>query len=148
MRSLGVQFAFLVLILAVCAGAFFLPALQLDKPVVGYLTAVLSADVSYTFLRSHELRDLYLGSFWIANLFMLASPFGLWRARLGKGGVFVTLMLIWDLLTLSFVVYARTRHEVGSVLIGWCVWEGALVAMTLLLLVVRSQSRHTLGSSR
>ncbi len=142
MRSLGVQFALLFLILAICAGAFFLPSLSLDKPVIGYLTALLSANVGYTFVRSHQLRDLYLGAFWIANLLMLASPFGLWRARLGKGGVFLTLLVVWDVLTLSFGLYSRVHHDVGTVLIGWWVWEASLVAMTLLLIVVRSQSRR------
>ena len=141
MRSLGLQFALLLLILAACVGAFFLPSLNLDKPVVGYLAALLSANVGYTFVRNHELRDLYLGSFWIANLFMLSSPFGLWRARLGKGDVFLALLALWDVLTLSFGIYSRVRHDVGNVIIGWYVWETSLVAMTLLLLLVRAQSR-------
>jgi hypothetical protein len=101
---------------------------------------VLSADVSYTFVRSHEVRDLYLGSFWLANLFLLASPFGLWRMRQRRGGVFLMLFVLWDLLTLSFGVYSRIHHDIGSVLVGWYVWEASLVAMTVLLFAVRAQS--------
>lgn len=140
--SRGVQIAVLLLIVLVWIGSFFLSALNLgSKGTIGYMACFLSADVGYTFLRSHQLRDLYLGSFWLANIFMLASPFGLWRARVGKGLIFITLMALWDVLTLSYGVYSRVQHDVGTPLIGWFVWEAALVAMTLLLAMVRFSRR-------
>src|SRR4051794_7365274 len=108
--SRGVQLVLLFAILLVWIASFFLTALHLsDKGTVGYIACFLSANVGYTFLRSHEVRDLYLGSFWLANVFMLASPFGLWRARISKAGVFLALFAVWDLLTLSFGVYSRVR---------------------------------------
>lgn len=141
--SRGLQVGLLLLIVLVWIGSFFLSALNLgDKGTIGYIACFLSADVAYTFLRTHQLRDLYLGSFWLANLFMLASPFGLWRVRIGKGAVFLTLMVIWDLLTLSYGIYSRFNHDVGSPLLGWFVWEATLVAMTLLLAVVRGTASH------
>src|SRR6266496_5428312 len=136
MRSRGLQIALFLLILAVWIASFFLPALYLDKNVIGYMAALLSADVMYTFARSHQLQDLYLGSFWLANVFLLASPFALWRAWKGKAGAFITLLAFWDVLTLSFAIYCRVRHDLGSVLIGWYVWEASLVAMPLLLLLI------------
>jgi len=134
------QVALLLLILAGWVLSYFLPALDLGKSTLGYMAAFLSANVCYTFFRSHQLRDLYFGSFWIANIFMLASPFGLWRARLGKGGIFLVLMTLWDLLTLSFAAYIRTQHDLGTVklLVGWYTWEATLVAMTVLLFATRA----------
>lgn len=141
--SRGVQIAVLVLIVLVWIGAFFLQSVSLsDKGTIGYMACFLSADVGYTFVRSHQLRDLYLGSFWLANVFMLASPFGLWRVRIGKGAAFLTLMTIWDLLTLSYGIYSQVRHDVGTPMVGWFVWEGALVAMTVLLAAVRFSARE------
>ena len=137
MRSRGLRIALFLLILAVWIASFLLPAIYLDKNVIGYMAALLSADVMYTFVRSHQLQDLYLGSFWLANVLMLAAPFALWRTWKGKGGVFLILLAIWDLLTLSFAVYCRVRHDLGSVLIGWCGWETSLVGMTILLFAVR-----------
>ena len=132
------QVVLLLVILIVWVGSFFLTAISLgDKGSLGYIACFLSANVGYTFFRSHQLRDLYLGSFWIADLFMLASPFGLWRARIGKGGLFLLLLTIWDLLTLSYGVYSRIHHDVGSPMLGWFVWEGTLVAMTFLLAAAR-----------
>ena len=137
MRTLGTQVALHLLLLALWVVSFFLPALSLDKPVVGYITALLSANVGYTFIRSHQVRDLYLGSFWLANLFMLASPFGLWRARIRKGKVFLTFFAIFNVLTLSFGVYSRIHHDVGTVLIGWWLWEASLVGLTMLMFAIR-----------
>jgi hypothetical protein len=103
----------------------------------GYIAALMSISVLTSIEPSAWLTHLYLGSFWIANLFMLASPFGLWRARLGKGGVFLALMAFWDVLTLSYVLYYRVTGLYASVLIGYSAWVGSLVAMTVLLLLVR-----------
>lgn len=141
--SRGIQIALLFLILLVCAAAFFLPSVKLsDKGTLGYIACFLSADVGYTFFRSHQLRDLYLGTFWFANVLMLASPFGLWRARLGKAAVFLMLMVVWDLLTVSYAYYCRINHDVGTPLVGWYVWEGSLIAMTILLVSTRISHRQ------
>ena len=143
MRSLAVQFALLVLIFAICAASFFLPAVNMGAVRPGYIACVMSASVLSSIEPSAWALHLYLGSFWIANLFMLASPFGLWRARLGKGGVFLALLIIWDLLTLSYLVYHRVTGQYASVLLGWWVWEASLVTMSLLLLLVRRAARHS-----
>jgi hypothetical protein len=140
MRSLGLQLVLLLLILGVCIASFLLPAINMDAIRPGYIACMMSVTVLTSIEPSAWLSHLYLGSFWIANLFMLASPFGLWRARLGKGGVFIALMLFWDLLTLSYFLYHRLTGNYASVLIGWCVWEASLFAMTLLLLIVRTKS--------
>lgn len=141
MRSLGVQLVLLLLILAVCAGSFFLPSINMDAVRPGYVACMMSVTVLTSIQRSGWLMHLYLGSFWLANLFMLASPFGLWRARLGKGGIFIALMAIWDVLTLSYYVYHRVTGNYASVLLGWCLWEASLVAMTLLLISIRRAHR-------
>lgn len=141
MRSLGLQFALLLLILAVCAASFFLPSINMDAVRPGYVACMMSITVLTSIEPSAWLMHLYLGSFWFANLFMLASPFGLWRARLGKGGVFLLLMGFWDALTLSYYVYHRVTGNYAAVLVGWCVWEASLVAMTLLLFLVRRARR-------
>src|SRR5689334_9629951 len=107
MRSLGFQSALLLLVLALCTASFVLPAINMDAVRPGYVACLMSATVLKSIESSAWGQHLYLGSFWLANLFMLASPFGLWRARLGKGGVFLTLLILWDLLTLSYFVYHR-----------------------------------------
>ncbi len=140
MRSLGVQVALLLLLVGVCVASFFLPSINMDAIRPGYVACMMSVTVLTSIEPSAWLMHLYLGSFWLANLFMLASPFGLWRARLGKGGVFIGLMVFWDLLTLSYYVYHRVTGNYASVMLGWCVWEASLVAMTLFL--VRARRAH------
>ncbi len=141
MRSLGLQLALLVFVVAVCVASFFLPSINMDAIRPGYVACVMSATVLTSIERSAWLMHLYLGSFWLANLFLLASPFGLWRARLGKGGVFIALMAFWDVLTLSYYVYYRITGNYASVLLGWWVWEASLVAMTLLFVLIRRAHR-------
>lgn len=142
MRGLGLQIALLLLILVVWIASFFLPAINMDAIRPGYIAAMMSVSVLTSIEHSAWLTHLYLGSFWIANLFMLASPFGLWRARLGKGGMFIGFMAFWNVLTLSYFLYHRLTGNFATVLIGWCIWEASLVAMTVLLLLIRSQSRR------
>jgi hypothetical protein len=131
------QIVLFLLVLVVWIASFFLPAVNMSAIRPGYIAALMSISVLTSIEPSAWLTHLYLGSFWIANLFMLASPFGLWRARLGKGGVFLALMAFWDVLTLSYVLYYRVTGLYASVLIGYSAWVGSLVAMTLLLLLVR-----------
>jgi hypothetical protein len=137
MPSRGMQIVLFLLVLVVWIASFFLPAVNMSAIRPGYIAALMSISVLTSIEPSAWLTHLYLGSFWIANLFMLASPFGLWRARLGKGGVFLALMAFWDVLTLSYVLYYRVTGLYASVLIGYSAWVGSLVAMTLLLLLVR-----------
>jgi hypothetical protein len=143
MPSRGMQIALFLLVLVVWIASFFLPAVNMSAIRPGYIAALMSISVLTSIEPSAWLTHLYLGSFWIANLFMLASPFGLWRARLGKGGVFLALMAAWDVLTLSYVVYHRVTGNYASVLIGYWAWVGSLVAMTLLLLLVRRERVRT-----
>ena len=137
MRSRGLQTLLFLLILALWIASFFLPAINMDATRPGYIAAAMSISVLTSIQRSAWLLPLYLGSFWMANLFLLASPFGLWRARLGKGGVFMGLMAFWDILTLSYFVYHRVTGNYASVLIGWYAWEASLVTMTILLFSIR-----------
>jgi hypothetical protein len=137
MPSRGMQIVLFLLVLVVWIASFFLPAVNMSAIRPGYIAALMSISVLTSIEPSAWLTHLYLGSFWIANLFMLASPFGLWRARLGKGGVFLALMAFWDVLTLSYVLYYRVTGLYASVLIGYSAWVGSLVAMTVLLLLVR-----------
>lgn len=141
MRSLGLQIALLLSLLAVCAASFFLPSINMDAVRPGYIACMMSATVLTSIEPSAWSMHLYLGSFWLANLFMIASPFGLWRARLGKGGFFIALMALWDLDTLSYYVYHRATGSYASVLLGWWTWEASLVFMTLLLVLVRRSHR-------
>ena len=143
MHRRGAQTALFLLLLVVWIASFFLPAVNMNAVRPGYTAALMSISVLTSIEPSAWLTHLYLGSFWIANLFMLASPFGLWRARLGKGGVFLALMAFWDVLTLSYVVYHRVTGNFASVLLGWCIWEASLVAITLLLFVVRQNARRS-----
>jgi hypothetical protein len=133
------QIVLFLLVLVVWIASFFLPAVNMSAIRPGYIAALMSISVLTSIEPSAWLTHLYLGSFWIANLFMLASPFGLWRARLGKGGVFLALMAFWDVLTLSYVLYYRVTGLYASVLIGYWAWVGSLVAMTLLLFLVRRE---------
>src|SRR4051794_24287591 len=137
MRSLSVQIALLLLLIASCAGSFFLPAINMDAIRPGYIAATMSFTVLTSIEPSAFFTHVYLGSFWIANLLMLASPVGLWRARRGKGGVFLGFFVYWDVLTLSYYPYHRVTGNFASVLIGWYVWEASLVGMTLLLFAIR-----------
>ena len=141
MRSIGLQLVFLLLLIAACVASLFLPSINMDAVRPGYVACMMSVTVLTGIQRSGWLLHLYLGSFWLANLFMLASPFALWRARIGKGGVFIALLAFWDALTLSYYVYHRVTGNYASVLLGWCVWESSLVAMTLLLVLVRRAHR-------
>ena len=145
MRSITTQFAMLLLTAVACAVSFFLPAVNMGAVRPGYIACMMSASVLTSIEPSAWATHLYLGSFWIANLFMLAAPFGLWRARLGKGGVFLGLMVFWDLLTLSYFFYHRVTGNFASVLVGWWTWEASLVALTVLLFLVRAQSRQLVG---
>jgi len=133
------QIVLFLLVLVVWIASFFLPAVNMSAIRPGYIAALMSISVLTSIEPSAWLTHLYLGSFWIANLFMLASPFGLWRAHLGKGGVFLALMAFWDVLTLSYVLYHRVTGLYASVLIGYWAWVGSLVAMTLLMLLVRRE---------
>jgi hypothetical protein len=133
------QIVLFLLVLVVWIASFFLPAVNMSAIRPGYIAALMSISVLTSIEPSAWLTHLYLGSFWIANLFMLASPFGLWRARLGKGGVFLALMAFWDVLTLSYVLYYRVTGLYASVLIGYSAWVGSLVAMTVLLFLVRRE---------
>jgi hypothetical protein len=142
MRSRGTQIAIFLVFLAVWVASFFLPAINMGNPSRGYIAAAMSASVLFSMERSAWLSHFYFGSFWLANLFMLASPFGLWRVRLGKGGVFLGLMTLWDVLTLSYFVYHRVSGNFASVLIGWWLWEVSLVGMTALLFAVRAAERN------
>ena len=137
------QIVLFLLVLVVWIASFFLPAVNMSAIRPGYIAALMSISVLTSIEPSAWLTHLYLGSFWIANLFMLASPFGLWRARLGKGGVFLALMAFWDVLTLSYVLYYRVTGLYASVLIGYWAWVGSLVAMTLLMLLVRRERVRT-----
>ena len=142
MRSRGTQIIVFLVILIAWIVSFFLPSINTGSTRPGYIAAAMSMSVLYSFERSAWGEHLYLGSFWIANLFMLAAPFGLWRVRNGKGGVFLALMVVWDLLTLSYFCYDRMTHKFANVLVGYFAWEAALVAMTLLLLAVRFAERR------
>jgi len=137
------QIVLFLLVLVVWIASFFLPAVNMSAIRPGYIAALMSISVLTSIEPSAWLTHLYLGSFWIANLFMLASPFGLWRARLGKGGVFLALMAFWDVLTLSYVLYYRVTGLYASVLIGYSAWVGSLVAMTVLLFLVRRERART-----
>lgn len=137
MRTLGIQVALLVLLIAICAGSFFLPAINMDAIRPGYIAATMSFTVLTSIEPSAFFTHLYLGSFWIANLLMLASPIALWRARRGKAGVFLALFVLWDVLTLSYYFYHRLTGNFASVLIGWYVWEASVVGMTVLLFAIR-----------
>lgn len=137
------QIVLFLLVLVVWIASFFLPAVNMSAIRPGYIAALMSISVLTSIEPSAWLTHLYLGSFWIANLFMLASPFGLWRARLGKGGVFLALMAFWDVLTLSYVLYYRVTGLYASVLIGYWAWVGSLVAMTVLLFLVRRERVRT-----
>ncbi|HEY5162168.1 MAG TPA: hypothetical protein VII81_04065 [Terriglobales bacterium] len=143
MPSRGMQIVLFLLVLVVWIASFFLPAVNMSAIRPGYIAALMSISVLTSIEPSAWLTHLYLGSFWIANLFMLASPFGLWRARLGKGGVFLALMAFWDVVTLSYVVYHRVTGNYASVLIGYWAWVGSLVAMTVLLFLVRRERVRT-----
>jgi hypothetical protein len=143
MRDRGTQTIVFLVILVVWIVSFFLPSVNTGSARPGYIAAAMSMTVLYSFERSAWGEHLYLGSFWIANLFMLAAPFGLWRVRIGKGGFFLALMVVWDLLTLSYAGYAHMTHKFSDVLVGYFVWEAVLVAMTLLLFVVRLGARRT-----
>jgi hypothetical protein len=143
MPSRGMQIVLFLLVLVVWIASFFLPAVNMSAIRPGYIAALMSISVLTSIEPSAWLTHLYLGSFWIANLFMLASPFGLWRARLGKGGVFLALMAFWDVLTLSYVLYYRVTGLYASVLIGYWAWVGSLVAMTVLLFLVRRERVRT-----
>lgn len=143
MRNLGLQLVLLLLFIVLCAASFFLPSINMDAVRPGYVACVMSVTVLTSIEPSAWLMHLYLGSFWLANLFMLASPFGLWRARLGKGGVFIGLMAFWDVLTLSYYVYHSVTGQFASVLLGWCLWEASLVGMTLFLIAVRQAHRSS-----
>jgi hypothetical protein len=141
MRSGALQAVLLLAILAIAVGSFFLPAIEMGATRPGYIAAAMSFTVLTSIERTAWATHLYLGSFWIANLFLIASPFGLWRARLGRGGIFIVLAAMWDLLTLSYPIYHRVTGNYASVRAGYWVWEASLVAMTFLLLVVSRTSR-------
>ena len=143
MRSHGTQILVFLVIVVVWIVSFFLPSINSGSPRPGYIAAAMSMSVLYSIERSAWGEHLYLGSLWLANLFMLAAPFGLWRARNGKGGVFLALMVGWDLLTLSYFCYDRMTHKFAGVLVGYFVWEATLVAMTLLLFAVRFVEKRT-----
>lgn len=138
MRSRFVLSLAYLLMLALWVLSFFLTALDLQGLIPGWRAAAISAVLLGTIERQQFLFHLYFGSFCLANLFLLASPWGWWRARRGRGGVFVGLFLFWDLLTLSYVVYDRIKTPQASTLrIGYWAWETSLVGMTIVLLLAR-----------
>ena len=138
------QVVLLLVILLVWVGSFFLPAFNISgNEYRGYKIAAISAMLLFTIAKSELGVHLYFGSLWIANLFMAGSPIALFRVRRGKGLVFLSLMVFWDLLTLSFVPYDLTRPDrLASLRIAYWVWEGTLVAMTAILFWARATSRR------
>lgn len=127
-----------VAMLILWVGSFFLIALDLQGLIPGWRAAAISAVLLGTLERQQWLFHLYFGSFCLANLFMLASGWGLWRARRGRGGVFLGLFVFWDLLTLSYVVYDRVKTPNASTLrLGYGAWEASLVGMTVVLFLAR-----------
>ena len=141
-----VQTTALILILAVWIASFFVPAIRIDKPpIAGYIAAFLSSFMLFAAGRdliSGDFHDfpyvLYIGSFFLANGFMIAAPFALRILRRGnRGTTFLVLMAIWDALTFSWLGFIKIKTDMGSVLLGWWMWEGSLIAMTVLLALVR-----------
>jgi hypothetical protein len=127
-----------LLMLGVWILSFFVTALDLQGVIPGWRAAAISAVLLGTMERTQVLFHLYFGSFWLANLFVLASPWGLWRARRGRGGVYLGLFIIWDLLTLSYVIYDRvTTPQASTLRAGYWAWEASLVGMTIVLLLAR-----------
>lgn len=137
----------LVILVAIWAASFFLPALRgpgstSGDMMPGYLAAFLSAIC----LRVGVLGGqdwglgLYLGSFCLANLFMVALPFALRRIRRGKGALFLKLMVAWDLLTFSYVLSRPINREYHPVSVGWWMWEISLFGTTALLFQLRSDA--------
>jgi hypothetical protein len=132
-------------ILAVWIASFFLPALANEpKNVPGHWAAFLSGYALFIAIGSlftHDQVDrltmLYLGSFWLANLFMIAAPFALRFARRVGALAFISLMGFWDLLTCSYLIYGRITKNMNMVRFGWWTWECSLIGMTALLFVVR-----------
>ena len=143
MRNRALQNTLYGVVLAVWVTSFFLPSINLgahNDP--GWKAAGLSATMLFTLEKNALGMHLYFGSFWIANLFMLASPLGLHRARRGKAGVFLALMMVWDLLSLSCAGYAAMSDaRLATLRVGYWVWEATLWAMTLVLWTARRQSK-------
>ena len=140
----------LILILAIWIASFFAPAaFDAGASLNGYeafgLSVVALAMAFKEAFGSYQqrLEALYIGSFWIANAFMIASPFVLRRIRRGKRVVaFLSLMGIWDILTCSYLFYEQLTKHIQFVRLGWWMWEGSLIAMTVLLVLVRESSKH------
>lgn len=132
------------ILLAGWIASFFLPALSDGQNrLPGYEAAGLSFLALVIDIRSefkpdniNRLEMLYLGSFWLANLFMIAAPFALRLARRARARTFVSLMGLWDILTCSYLFYGHVTKHMNLVRLGWWVWEGSLIAMTLLLYFV------------
>lgn len=138
MRSRLVLNLAYVLMLALWAASFLLPALDIQGVFFGWRAAAISAVLLGTIERQELLFHLYFGSFVLANVFMLASPWALWRVRRGRGGIFLGLFVAWDLLTLSCIVYDRIKSPHGSALrIGYWAWEASLAGMTAVLFLAR-----------
>ena len=150
MRARVVLPVLYLLMLALWVVSFFLPALYLSGPVnPGWKAAAISAVLLGTLARNELGIHLYYGSFFLANLLVLASPWAYGRARRGRGGVFLGLMVFWDLLTFSYAVYDRWKNTAfTSVRLGYWMWEASLVGVTVVLLAARLSSGENRDRSK
>jgi hypothetical protein len=152
--SRNLQNAACAVILAVWIASFFLPSLADGQNTLpGYAAAGLSAmalgigaKALFTSNHSDLAIMLYLGSFCLANVFMLVSPFALRLARRGRALVILCLMGFWVLLDGSYIFYGQATKHMNLVRLGWWIWEGSLIAMTVLLYVVRHESLANRGN--
>ena len=149
MNSRHLQHTACAVILAVWIASFFLPSLADGQNTLpGYAAAGLSAmalGIGVKSLFTSKDSDLptmlYLGSFCLANVLMLVAPFTLRLARRGRALVILCLMGFWILLNWSYILYGQATKNTNLVRLGWWVWEGSLISMTALILLVRHQSR-------
>ncbi|MBZ5533720.1 MAG: hypothetical protein LAO20_20005 [Acidobacteriia bacterium] len=154
LNSKFTQNATLFALLLVWIVSFFLPALEDNGPWFGYRAAygsmVLFVGMVLALFRGAfgdvEAVPLFYGLLWIANVFMLASPWMLRRSRRGQGQVCIALLTVWDVLILAtlWVLPAKAAKplERSPFLVGYFVWQTSVLGMTAYLWLVRQQAKR------
>lgn len=153
LSSRRAQKAILFALLIVWIVSFFLPALEDYPPWLGYRAAagsmILFVGMVLALFRGDfgdvaQAVALFYALLWIANVFMLASPWMLRRTRRGQGQICIALLSVWDVLILVglWVRVPKGGSLVVGAKFGYFVWQASVLGMTVYLWLVRQQGKR------
>ncbi|HWF06776.1 MAG TPA: hypothetical protein VHA06_24010 [Candidatus Angelobacter sp.] len=86
---------------------------------------------------------LLYGLLWIANVFMLASPWMLLRTRRGHGQICIAFLAVWDVLILVAIWVATPEGYplAAAARVGYFLWQASVLGMTIFLWLVRNEAK-------